>query len=237
MEVLSEVFELPLEVDPEAVDITLPDGFTFRDDGLVAINAAGGTYTITATLKSVDSTQTLEVYYTPGIFVNESDVELIITMSADTEELISSMLAGIEGISEDDLFLPFDVTRADGSREGVPFTINLGDVLADYDIMVLHFVNGKVDYPDYSVSGSTITVNPESFSPFCIVLSLPEPEPGPDYPIINPGWDDDDYVPLPPQIVYEEEEDDNTTEIVACAAAAVVAALMAAFLIIERRRN
>ena len=58
----------------------------------------------------------------------------------------------------------------------------------------------------------------------------------PDYPVYNPGWDDDDYVPLPPQIVYEESPEDNTTEIVACAAAAVVAALMAAFLIIERRR-
>lgn len=68
----------------------------------------------------------------------------------------------------------------------------------------------------------------------------PEEDPGqddtPDRPVINPGWDDDDYVPLPPQIVYEESPRDNTTEIVACAAAAVVAALMAAFLIIERRR-
>ena len=58
--------------------------------------------------------------------------------------------------------------------------------------------------------------------------------PGVDPPY-NPGWGDDDYIPIPP-IIYDDSGDDDTVTIVACAAAAVVAAIMAVFLIVERRK-
>lgn len=58
----------------------------------------------------------------------------------------------------------------------------------------------------------------------------------PDNPPFNPGWDDDDYVPIPPVIV-QESGDDDSTKVVACAAAAVVAALMACFLVVEYRKR
>ena len=50
--------------------------------------------------------------------------------------------------------------------------------------------------------------------------------------------DDDDYVPLHPQIIYEDDGgDDEAVKIAACAAAAVVAAILAAFIIMEYRRK
>ena len=58
----------------------------------------------------------------------------------------------------------------------------------------------------------------------------------PDNPPFNPGWDDDDYVPLPP-VIIQDSGDDDSTKVVACAAAAVVAALMTAFLIHDRRHS
>lgn len=63
----------------------------------------------------------------------------------------------------------------------------------------------------------------------------PDPSPGPSW---NPGWDDDDYVPLPPQIANEDDSgNDEAVMVAACAAAAVVAAILVALIIMEYRRK
>ena len=86
----------------------------------------------------------------------------------------------------------------------------------------------------FDESGVTFTTSHDSL--YGIALSM-EPIPvEPEYPPYNPGWSDDDYVPLPP-VVVQEPSDDDTTAAVACAAAAVVAALMAVFLIMEYRKK
>ena len=68
-----------------------------------------------------------------------------------------------------------------------------------------------------------------------VISEIPETI-DPDNPPFNPGWDDDDYVPIPPVIV-QDSGDDDSTKVVACAAAAVVAALMACFLVVEYRKR
>ena len=105
----------------------------------------------------------------------------------------------------------------------------------------------KAGYKEYTLefsvsnNGETFNIDMEEVTE---VDPTPEPEPEPtpdedDTPVINPPvTDDDDYVPLPPQIVYEDSEgEDDTVTIIACAAAAVVAALMAVFLILAYRRQ
>lgn len=240
--VLGDTFRLPLGIEDESlVDITWPEGFTVDENGLVTVGSdvVSDTYRITVTLTSTGHSEILLLSYVPAMFETESDVKLIITDSAETRGFVESKLEGMDDVPQDATVLTFDVERADGLKDGVPFTIDLSLFIQDMEIMVLHFVGDSVDYPEYTLSDGVVTVNPESFSPFAILFYTPveEPDEEPDLPVINPGWNDDDYVPLPPQIVYEESPEDDTTEIVACAAAAVVAALMAAFLIIERRRN
>ena len=238
--VLSGAFRLPLGVDASLITAVLPDGFTMDGNGLITIgdNVSSDIYQIQVTLVSTGLTETLLCSYESGIFEYGSEVPLIITDSESTQSLVYSKLDGIEDLPADAIPITFDVSRVDGQDGGVPFTVELSDLIQDFEIMILHFVGDSVDYPDFTVSGGSITISPDSFSPFCILLYTPEVEPGPDYPITNPGTDDDDYVPLPPQIVYDKPEGtDNTTTIVACAAAALVAALMAVFLIIERRRS
>ena len=129
----------------------------------------------------------------------------------------------------------------------VPFESDGTQYVGDADAYYIE--DGKLIPVMCRVMGEEVWVYTDHNTPYMVVVTeiasepqyepdpTVQPEPEPDRPVINPGWDDDDYVPLPPHIVYEDEPDDNTTEIVACAAAAVVAALMAAFLIIERRRN
>lgn len=107
-----------------------------------------------------------------------------------------------------------------------------------FSFYIVHYHDGNADLIEnltFSAEGVSFTV--DGFSPFMFAsLAIVEPEPEPEYPPYNPGWSDDDYVPLPPVIV-QEPSDDDTTAAVACAAAAVVAALMAVFLIMEYRKK
>lgn len=68
-----------------------------------------------------------------------------------------------------------------------------------------------------------------------VISEIPETI-DPDNPPFNPGWNDDDYVPIPP-VIIQDSGDDDSTKVVACAAAAVVAALMACFLVVEYRKR
>ena len=84
-------------------------------------------------------------------------------------------------------------------------------------------------------SDGSLTFTTPSNSYYWVDASYEEIPYVPDRPVIIP--DDDDYVPLPPNIVYEDSGDDDTVKIVACAAAAVVAALMVVVLIAEYRKR
>ena len=110
----------------------------------------------------------------------------------------------------------------------------------NFEFYVIHYHNGSavlIPTLEFGLDGVSFTVN--GFSPFMLgAKQTVVPEPEPEYPPFNPGWNDDDYVPLPPVIVQEpSENNDDTTTTVACAAAAVVAAIMAVFLIMEYRKK
>lgn len=96
---------------------------------------------------------------------------------------------------------------------------------------------GNLEVMKHQWVGETLRMWTDHFSYFVMgTASMIPEEPEPEYPPYNPGWSDDDYVPLPP-VVVQEPSDDDTTAAVACAAAAVVAALMAVFLIMEYRKK
>lgn len=110
----------------------------------------------------------------------------------------------------------------------------------NFEFYVIHYHNGSavlISTLEFGLDGVSFTV--KGFSPFMLgAKQTVVPEPEPEYPPFNPGWNDDDYVPLPPVIVQEpSENNDDTTTTVACAAAAVVAAIMAVFLIMEYRKK
>lgn len=98
---------------------------------------------------------------------------------------------------------------------------------------------GNLEVMEHQWIGETLRMWTDHFSYFVMgTASMIPEEPEPEYPPYNPGWSDDDYVPLPPVIVQEpSENNDDTTTTVACAAAAVVAAIMAVFLIMEYRKK
>ena len=105
-------------------------------------------------------------------------------------------------------------------------TVNNGDVIQ----LEAGTYNVTVTRAGYDTISETLVVGEGCSNILIVTLSES------DVPVNPPIEDDDEYVPLPPQIVYNDSDDDSTA-IVACAAAAVVAALVAAFLIIVYRKD
>ena len=237
------------------VTFSVSEGATVTQDGTVVKAEGydeenGCVLTATATVGGTQVSTSMTIQFVPSITSSETELVVIMTIDVYTEiqdyaEEIQSLVPGID--SQGLIMTMIDVSRVDGDRTGVPFTVDMpvGSNAEDYTFFVVHIASSGPELLDCTTSDGTIAVSPDSFSTFIIFavpnsdVPEPEPEPTPDPdPGWNPGWsDDDDYVP--PIYVPSDtsSSDDDTVKIVACAAAAVVAAIMAAFLILGHRRE
>ena len=227
--------------------------FAVTEEGIVTIapsdSVINTTITVKATYNSTEYTADVTLTYLGAqnfnVTCEDSDVNLVAS-GIEKDDLSSTQISMMDGIQypgdyvESGEEILIDVDRQDDSTEGVTFRFNVGQIpLSGLSVFVVHFGESELDYPTSTVGDGYIEIDAESFSPFLIVLYVPEdgsdpgPEPTPD-PEPTPGYDDED---LPPFIPAQPKDSGDDVTIVACAAAAVVAALMAVFLIVSYKMD
>lgn len=253
----------PITVGP---DVTLSSDDTnivavSEDGGLIA-SVSAGTATVIATYGTVTREMTVTVTESPGTVTSGSTNAVVqILGQSEKDQVLNSVSVlipeDVQSANVLDIFIPgVDGTPVKGTTVmTIPYAL-FGEGYSyestdEWDFLVIHIKeDNTIEAPDptYTVDGVSVTV--DGFSPFVLAIvpagtsdvpgGTPEgPDDTPSVPSNPPQTsDDDEYVPLPPQIVYEDSEgDDDTVMIIACAAAAVVAALMAVFIILAYRRQ
>ena len=195
------------------------------------VTTEDGTNNPVVEIPSETTETTIREDISASISENEIDVPQDVIQNANIVDIYVPDNEG-KPIQESDIRLTIPY-----SMFGVGITY---DNHGNFEFYVIHYHNGSavlISTLEFGLDGVSFTV--KGFSPFMLgAKQTVVPEPEPEYPPFNPGWNDDDYVPLPPVIVHEpSENNDDTTTTVACAAAAVVAAIMAVFLIMEYRKK
>ena len=95
---------------------------------------------------------------------------------------------------------------------------------------------GNLEVMEHEWVGETLRMWTDHFSYFVMgTASMIPEEPEPDYPVLNPDWDDD--YPFVPPTVADDGDSDEMVKIVACAAAAAAVAIMAMFLVVDYRKK
>lgn len=172
----------------------------------------------------------------------ENQVLEISIIEADSEDLTPEQAAVVNDRNVFELYATLDGVYIENFVGTVTVSLNID--ISQYqsisDIVVFYIDDlGTITDMPTQVFEDRIEFTTTHFSYYFVgdKSMIPE-EPEPEYPPFNPGWNDDDYIPLPPVIVQEpSDNNDDTTTTIACSAAAVVAAIMAVFLIMEYRKK
>lgn len=219
-----------------------------------------GTFTYTydeskySVVTFVDGAETLKTMYVPnGGSVSASDYPEVIDRIGYTYVWDDSDLT-LTNIM-DDVIVPLkwslddpeiSVTLSGVLYEGDSITVTVTFTHPLFDNLEVVFMYGTSEMQLGENQSGTFTISDAGTYLFAVLIEdsdgrmaydtkTTEIQYG-DVPFVPMPDDDDDYVPLPPQIIYDADEDDTAT-VAACAAAAVIAAILAAFIVMEYRRK